>query len=331
MLGILGISLWTLLDPKAKDVPKVLLLIAGFLLLSPFLDQIMELESVRFPLKYDYHLYRLDLALGITAFSIARWFSEPSLPLLLAVYRSLTLAMIGWYAVHLRRREGTAGLLLTAYLIMYASGPLLYMIVPGRGPRHAFPDAFPMGHPMVPPVLVKLEGWPNAMPSLHVATALLLALFAGKSKIAQYFAWTYLAGTVAATMALEHYFIDLVVAIPFSCFAVALAERRFRAASGFLSLVLGWLCAIRLFTPVLLGTPFLTPCAALATVVVCAFWMHRRSSTMPAVTHNLAAHDPAGRDSAVLYTPCHSPASELYTTGNIPAVTSGAAESQTIE
>jgi len=62
--------------------------------------------------------------------------------------------------------------------------------------------------PDVSPVLVQLNGWPNAIPSLHVSTALLFLLFAGESRVRRCMAWAYLAGSVGATLAFEHYMID---------------------------------------------------------------------------------------------------------------------------
>jgi hypothetical protein len=79
-----------------------------------------------------------------------------------------------------------------------------------------------MGHSNVAPVLVPLEGYPNAMPSLHVATAVLLVLFARRNRWLLSVSLFFLAATVAATLALEHNVIDLVVAVPFACFAMEL-------------------------------------------------------------------------------------------------------------
>ena len=44
--------------------------------------------------------------------------------------------------------------------------------------------------------------------SLHVSTALLFLLFAGESRVRRCMAWAYLAGSVGATLAFEHYMID---------------------------------------------------------------------------------------------------------------------------
>ncbi len=119
--------------------------------------------------------------------------------------------MMIWYAVHLHSQteHGRARQFLNACLIAYLMAPFLYLVVPARGPGHAFGSAFPLGNPAVHLVLIPLSGWPNAMPSLHVTTALLYVILAPRIRVLQCFAWFYLAGTVCATLAFEHYLIDL--------------------------------------------------------------------------------------------------------------------------
>jgi len=175
----------------------------------------------------------------------------------------------------LKRRDGKPGKLLLAYLITFFAGPCLYLIVPACGPRHAFKSVFPMGDPNVGPTLVSLNYWPNAIPSLHVATALLLVFFAGKSRLLRGIAWFYLGGTALATLAFEHYAIDLVVAVPFACFAALLAERQIRPALANLGLVLAWLLAIRFATPALAAYPLVLRILALATIGFAVFGWSR--------------------------------------------------------
>ena len=270
MLVILGFCIWLLFKPERGKISRALLAVALSWVALPTIAWFMKLESRWFPLKFDYFLYHLDLSLGLSAFSVARCFTEWQRTFLLGVYSSLVLVMLAWYVFNLQVRDGRPGPLLRAYLIMMFSGPLLYAIVPGRGPRHAFGEAFPWGHPEAPLSLVRLDGWPNAMPSLHTAMALLFVLFAGRSRIARGLAWTYLAGTVAATLAFEHYVIDLIVAVPFAFFVARTAEGRFRPALYLLLTVLSWLLAIRLATPQLVRNPCLLRALATATVVLSA-------------------------------------------------------------
>jgi hypothetical protein len=121
-----------------------------------------------------------------------------------------------------------------------------------------------------------LHGWPNAIPSLHVSTALLFLLFAGESRVRRGIAYVFLAGTIGATLAFEHYVIDLIVAVPFACFAALAAEGKNRKALSNLALVLGWLVAIRFATPTLVAYPIVLRTLALATVGLATYSMRGR-------------------------------------------------------
>src|ERR1035438_7261601 len=150
MLVILGICIWMLFEREPRKISKALLVVALSWVALPTIDWFMKFESLWFPLKFDYFLYHIDLSLGLSAFSIARCFTEWQRTVLLGVYSSLVLMMLAWYIFNLQSRDGRPGQLLRAYLIMMFSGPLLYAIVPGRGPRHAFGEAFPSGNPEAP-------------------------------------------------------------------------------------------------------------------------------------------------------------------------------------
>jgi hypothetical protein len=217
-------------------------------------------------LKYDYVLQSLDQALGLTAFQIARLFTAWERTTLLAIYEFLSDAMVVWYGIHLVLHPGVSRKLLYAYFILFFLGGCLYGIVPAMGPRYAFGASFPMGHPNVAPVPAPLHGYPNAMPSLHVATALLLVLFTGRNRWLLSVALLFLAGTVAATLTFEHYVIDLVVAVPFACFAVELAYGRVVPALKYLGVVLAWLELIRFASSGLIQHPWGLRLVALLTI-----------------------------------------------------------------
>jgi hypothetical protein len=273
MLCILGLLVWMWFHPREHFGPKILVLILVFSALGPVCDAVMNSENAHHPLKFDYFLYRVDRNLGVSAFSVARLFAEWQRSVLFQVYQSLTLAMIVWYGVHLRRRDGRPNRLLIAYAVNFVIGCCLYLVLPACGPRHAFGGTFPAGDPLVPLILVKVDRRPNAIPSLHVSTALLLVLFAGKSRVLRSIAWVYLAGTVAATLAFEHYTIDLIVAVPFACFVTRAAEGQFRHAAYHLTLVLGWMLSIRYATPILVASPAVLRMLACSTVALAAFSM----------------------------------------------------------
>lgn len=254
--AILGLFVWLVFRPFATAPWKILGLIAFLVVVQPLTVVALKASSQAHPLKYDYVLQALDQALGLTAFQVARLFTEWDRRALLAIYELLTGAMIAWYGIHLVIRGGEPRKLFYSYLIAFVVGGFLYGIVPAMGPRYAFGAAFPMGHPAVAPVLARLDGYPNAMPSLHVATAVLLVRFNGRKRWLLSIGLLFLAGTVAATLAFEHYVIDLVVAVPFACFAAEMGYGRVIRAMKYLGLVLAWLGLIRFASPELLHHPW---------------------------------------------------------------------------
>jgi hypothetical protein len=247
--SIVALFVWLMFRPYATAPWKILALFAVLLVAQPLTVVGLRTMSRAYPLKYDYVLQSLDQAVGLTAFQVARLFSPWQRTALLVVYELLTAAMVAWYGVHLVIRGGEPHRLLRTYLIVFLVGGCLYGIVPALGPRYAFGALFPMGNPYVAAALVPLDGYPNAMPSLHVATALLLVLFTVRNRLLLPIAGLFLAGTVAATLAFEHYVVDLVVAVPFACFAVESAYGRLISAVKYLGLVLAWLGLIRFASP----------------------------------------------------------------------------------
>src|SRR5690349_17012329 len=73
---VLGLCIWMVFRPNANEAPKILLVSVAFLILGPICEAIMDAESRGFPLKFDYFLYLADKGLGLTAFSVAGFFSE---------------------------------------------------------------------------------------------------------------------------------------------------------------------------------------------------------------------------------------------------------------
>ncbi len=179
--------------------------------------------------------------------------------------------MILCYVLNLNRGDGRPGKLLVPIwsVLLLGRAPIFWR--QRCGPRYAFGDTFPAGSPEVSPVLIKLSAWPNAIPSLHLSTALLFVLFAGRTRALRLVAWIYFLGTAAATLAFEHYFIDLIVAVPFGCFAVLTAERKISKALANLGLVLAWLLATRFATPALLVYPPVLRILAVPTAGFAAF------------------------------------------------------------
>lgn len=243
--AILGLFIWMLFRPQSTAPWKVLGAFILLLLSGPVMVATLKWAAHAYPVKYDYVLQAVDESLGLTAFQVARLFNHWERTILIAVYESLGAAMVAWYGVHVVTRSEQSRKLMYSFLILYVSGAALYGIVPAMGPRYAFNEVFPIGQPKFVPAPAALAGYPNAMPSLHMATAFMLVLFNNRNRWLLGISSVFLAGTVAATLALEHYVIDLIVAVPFTCYAFELAQGRLKAATKYLAGLLGWLMMIR--------------------------------------------------------------------------------------
>jgi hypothetical protein len=151
-----------------------------------------------------------------------------------------------WYPLDLRWLSMTLG----------GVGFLLYQICPAAGPIYLFPKQFPL---MVPN-LAWIAAAPgllgdvprNGMPSLHVASTMLLFWnMRHRAWWISILAGIYVGMTALATLGLgEHYLVDLMVALPIGLVMQALWLRtrgplRWAAIGVGAALTLGWLIAFR--------------------------------------------------------------------------------------
>jgi hypothetical protein len=219
------------------------------------------------PTTYDGALYALDAALRIPFSAILGnlFLRIPALSLVsLIAYAMLPgsiAAGLGFeeYNSHRGRNRGVGVNLLLAYAISGTLAAALYIMCPGTGPFHAFPNSFPSHLP--DPAAVPLGLAPfaplsprNAMPSLHVAWAVLLARSTAGSRLAlRITAWTFALFTILATIGSgEHYVIDLVAAAPFlAALEAATAHRYISLKTRMIPLITGlmffgaWIYAVR--------------------------------------------------------------------------------------
>src|SRR5260370_27075911 len=140
--------------------------------------------------------------------------------------------------------------------------------MPSCRPIYPLPG-FPSNH--LHPVVeaVRLSSDFNALLSLHISTAVLLVIFA-QTRTRRILAILYLIGTALASPATgEQYIIDLIIGVPFACFAASVAYRRIGTAVGHLGLVMARMIAIRTTAPVFVRRPgFLKYFAALTWEIV---------------------------------------------------------------
>jgi hypothetical protein len=234
-LAVLGTrTIWA----KAEDRK---LLLYGFLPALLFVasewtaSSLLDITEKLHPKTFDLFLYSFDSSLRVQISFLTGQFLLKNLWLRtasLAIYISLPLPLALVYASQLRRQKGKALAVMIAFLATGPIGVLCYNMLPACGPVHLFGAAFPwsplstadaMQLNIVP---VIMQGARNAIPSLHMTWVLLVWWNSrGLSRWVRVIAMIYVALTVLATLGTgEHYFIDLVVAFPFSLAVQALSS-----------------------------------------------------------------------------------------------------------
>jgi len=243
-------------------VPSILFVSSEY-----FADDLLQWTSANHPKVFDLYLYSFDASLHVQIpFLIGQWFARwPNLRvtgLLFYVALAIPIALI--YLGRLLRIGDKA---IPSFLALLATGPmgvLFYNVLPALGPAHLFGRNFPWAPLSISQASrlfvepVPLSGAPNAIPSLHMAWALLVWWYSrGLSWWERSIALLFLLFTVLATMGTgEHYFIDLIVALPFAVFIEALfafalrlnnESRMIALGFGFLT-TLVWLLSLRYVT-----------------------------------------------------------------------------------
>lgn len=128
---------------------------------------------------------------------------------------------------------------------------VMYGLCPGAGPIYAFATEFPFEVPTLaqPHARIIANAALNTTPSGHLAWALLMYWFVRKhctSKVTLWMSGGFVFATAVATMGTgEHYWIDLILALPFAAGIWELTWRRWRAAAFCLSLVALWEIALQ--------------------------------------------------------------------------------------
>lgn len=234
-LGVLGAAtIW------ARQQERKLLLY-GFVPAALFVasewcaSYLLDMTEALHPKTFDVFLYSFDSSLRVQiGFRVGQLLlRNPTLRTAsLAIYIALPLPLALVYACQLCRMGEKALLVMVTFLVTGPVGVLCYNLLPACGPVHLFGAAFPW-HPLstadamrlnLAPVLMK--GARNAIPSLHMTWVLLVWWNSrGLARWVRTIAAVFVALTVLATLGSgEHYFIDLVVALPFSLMVQALCS-----------------------------------------------------------------------------------------------------------
>ena len=247
------------------------------------------------PRRYDQLLYAFDTSLGFQpSFQLGQLIhGRPVLTgLVCSLYYAVALPVGLLYASQRRAGYNLGYKIFPLLIAASAGGYVLYYVLPGAGPIYEFTTNFPF---RIPPIAVRVgEFLPiseravcNAMPSLHVGTALMVCWNCNLwSKPSRVCAWLFLIVTAFATMALgEHYLVDLVVACPLMLAFHALAMTSLRIAdrerwlpitAGF-GATFAWLAFLRNAVAVCIGRPVLSWILVLCTVAG-SCWLASRLS-----------------------------------------------------
>jgi PAP2 superfamily len=284
-----------------------------FVLLGPALGLVffifsaqraLNLADLLYPKTFDLYLYAFDGSLGFEpSFLLGHLFQHSAVirEIGLLAYETLPLVMALVYVGHIDpRATKPAWYILELFFAAGLLGWVLYNFVPGTGPGYAFAGLFPdrgLSYPLLHRLLLERipvsANFPrNAIPSLHMGWVLLLWWSCrGFSRWARAAAFLYLLVTIMATLGTgEHYFIDLVVAVPFALMVEAVCQsaipfrKRLAPLLTGLLMTLGWLSLIRFGTSLALKSRAI-PWSLVLVSTVAVFWLERRTlAVKPAKT-----------------------------------------------
>jgi hypothetical protein len=178
-----------------------------------------RLDRIR-PLKYDLYVYRIDALFGQPSFATGSVVEHhASLKILvsvsyglLAIMIPLTFAAYLWLA-----SEIETVVLAYAFLLDFFLAVPIYLVIPVCGPAFAFPN-FPFnGQQNISPHPIPIAAAPNGIPSVHMASALLIFWFLRRWRWGTVVGAGFAGLTAFATLGSgQHYFVDLICAVPYS-------------------------------------------------------------------------------------------------------------------
>jgi hypothetical protein len=246
---------------------------------------LLDITEKLHPKTFDLFLYSFDCSLRVQfSFLMGQLFwTWPWVQFVcFVIYLALPLPLALVYAAQLRQKREKALAVMLAFLVTGPVGVLFYNMLPACGPAHVFGAAFPFHPPSIADVMhmnvvpVLLKGARNAIPSLHMAWVLLVWWNSrGLARWIRATALLFVVLTVMATLGTgEHYFIDLVVAFPFSLMVQALCSysQPFRSGARRNAFLFGtfvtliWLALLSFSTTIFWSSPVVPWALTVATV-----------------------------------------------------------------
>src|SRR5712692_3513987 len=211
--------------PERNRLRGTFLAAAAFPYFSFILAFFLNLTAALHPKVWDLWLYAFDAGLNFRAGSLVGHLFETYAPLRVAgifVYQGMPLAICFLVSLERAAPECCSVSVLRLFLAVGFAGALLYNLFPAAGPLYVFGKDFPNHLPdasamVIQPLLVP-HAPRNAMPSVHLACALLIWWnTVGLARGLRVAAAAFLTMTALATLGFgEHYLIDLIVAVPFA-------------------------------------------------------------------------------------------------------------------
>ena len=234
------------------------------------------------PRTNDVMLCAFDASLGmLPSFSLGAILARHRLlhDLIQTAYNALPLGAAFLLAAY-RRSSVKRVRIIPLYVTMMVSGFIIYWLYPAAGPAFAYADRFPLdpppAHQILGEALAPFSAPRNAMPSLHFGAMLVLMWNSRNWRWpARAAALCFSLSIAFATIALgEHYLIDLVVAFPFIAAVQAAwttavpfrSPRRYLPFVAGLTMLAGWLVALKFAVPTFMQNPWLGWCSTLITI-----------------------------------------------------------------
>ncbi len=224
-------GLWAILPLPRRDLAETLAVTACFVFVAqPIAGAVAGRLTPAISPHYDPIVYRIDGLLGFEpSYALGRLvLSTHTVPIFAATYDALAAVALLAIAVNILKETQCLHEISAAFILNIVLAVPCYLLVPVAGPVHVFPG-FPwqFPHPAGPTILVAAVS--NAMPSIHMATTLLIALYLWRWPLGRIFGILYAFSTVISTLASgEHYLLDLVMSVPYT-FLVVVAARKLAA------------------------------------------------------------------------------------------------------
>jgi PAP2 superfamily protein len=255
---------------------------------------LLDLTSAAHLKTLDLFLYSFDCSLRIqlsflVGAAFKHWYWLKFVGVFCYIGLPIPIAVV--YGGQLIRKGRNALPAAIAFLVTGPLGIAFYNLFPATGPIHLFGGNFPF-HPLTIEQAARLVAEPivilaprNAIPSLHMAWVLLAWWYSrGLSWWSRGIVLAFIVFTVLSTLGTgEHYFIDLIVAFPFTLMIRALctfslpwkSRRRIEGLLAGLAGTLVWFALLRFGLKFFWASPAIPWAFVAATVVFFSIQIHR--------------------------------------------------------